>query len=95
MKISKVIITSTVDKNYLDYWPLVKRSWENLDIEPVLYVITKDDIGIKTNTYFLEKLNPVFLAQNLRLLIPALYPEDVCILSDIDMMPLSKKVQTI
>jgi len=33
----------------------------------------------------------VFLAQNLRLLIPALYPEDVCILSDIDMMPLSKK----
>ena len=44
MKISKVIITSTVDKNYLDYWPLVKRSWENLDIEPVLYVIAKDDI---------------------------------------------------
>ena len=59
MKISKVIITSTVDKNYLDYWPLVKRSWENLDIEPVLYVIAKDDIGIKSNTYFLEKLNPV------------------------------------
>ena len=70
MKISKVIITSTPDKNYLDYWPLVKQSWENLDIEPVLYVITKDSIEIQSNSYFIDKLNPVFVAQNLRLLIP-------------------------
>ena len=91
MKISKVIITSTVDKNYLDYWPLVKQSWENLNIEPVLFVITKDNIEIQSNSYFIDKLNPVFVAQNLRLLIPALYPDEVCLLSDIDMMPLSKK----
>ena len=91
MKISKVIITSTPDKNYLDYWPLVKQSWENLDIEPVLYVITKDSIEIQSNSYFIDKLNPVFVAQNLRLLIPALYPDEVCLLSDIDMMPLSKQ----
>ena len=91
MKISKVIITSTVDKNYLDYWPLVKQSWENLNIEPVLFVITKDNIEIQSNSYFIDKLNPVFVAQNLRLLIPALYPDEVCLLSDIDMMPLSKQ----
>tara|TARA_B100000214_G_C23891818_1_gene592162 strand:+ start:216 stop:935 length:720 start_codon:yes stop_codon:yes gene_type:complete len=91
MKISKVIITSTVDKNYLDYWPLVKESWENLEIEPVLYIISKENVEIESKTYFIDKLNPVFVAQNLRLLIPALYPNDVCLLSDIDMMPLSKE----
>ncbi len=92
MKINKVIISSTVDKNYLDFWPIVKKAWESLDIEPILFLVTKKDIpDLDCNTFHIDKINDVFTAQNLRLLVPSLYPDDVCMISDIDMMPLSKK----
>ena len=91
MKIDKAIIVSTNDSQYLDYWETVEKAWLKLNIEPILYVISKESTGIKNEKLFIENLNPAFVAQNLRLLIPALYPDDVCILSDIDMMPLSKK----
>ena len=61
MKISKVIITSSVDKNYLDYL-ISKETWENLEIEPVLYIISKENVEIESKTYFIDKLNPVFVA---------------------------------
>ena len=38
----------------------------------------------------IDKINPVFTAQNIRLLAPVLFPDEVCILSGIDIMPLSK-----
>ena len=37
----------------------------------------------------IEGVNPIFSAQTVRLLVPALFPDEVCILSDIDIMPLS------
>ena len=92
MKIDKAILVSTNDSQYLDYWETVKKAWLKLNIEPILYVISKESTGISNEKlFFIDNLNPVFVAQNLRLLIPALYPNDVCILSDIDMMPLSKR----
>ena len=91
MKISKVIITSTLDKTYLDYWPIVEEAWRKLEIEPILYLITDKKYNkVQSQNFYIKKIHPVFIAQNLRMLIPAIYPDDVCLLSDIDMMPLSK-----
>ena len=37
MKINKAIVTSTENNKYLDFWPVVKKSWERLEVEPVIY----------------------------------------------------------
>ena len=73
MKISKVIITSTLDKKYLDYWPIVEKAWKELDIEPILYLITnKKYYKIQNQNFYIKKIHPVFIAQNLRMLIPSI-----------------------
>ena len=70
MKISKVIITSTLDKTYLDYWPIVEEAWRKLEIEPILYLITDKKYNkIQSQNFYIKKIHPVFIAQNLRMLI--------------------------
>ena len=93
MKISKVILSSTNDE-FLNFYPLVSQAWRNLDIEPILFLINgeeKEDPSIINIDFSSENIDNIFISQNIRLLAPCLYPDDVLILSDIDMMPLSKE----
>ncbi len=93
MKINKVILSSTND-DFLDFYPIVSKAWRNLDIEPILFLIngdTKEDPSIINLDFSSEVIDNIFLSQNVRLLATCLYPDDVSILSDIDMMPLSKE----
>ena len=47
---------------YLDYWETVEKAWLKLNIEPILYVISKESTGIKNEKlFFIENLNPVLL----------------------------------
>jgi hypothetical protein len=94
VKIDKVILASNDNLDYLEFWPVVSQAWKKINIEPVLFytgadksiikkgageVICCEDIGIDS----------AFHAQNIRLLAPALFPDDTCIISDIDNMPLN------
>ena len=86
MKINKAIVTSTENNKYLDFWPVVKKSWERLEVEPVLYIISDKIKEHSDAKYFhIPEVNPVFVSQTLRLLAPSLYKDDVCIISDMDM----------
>lgn len=91
MKITKAIITSTFNKKYLDFWPMVKKSWECLGVEPVLYIISNKKSKYKEAiNFWIDGINPIFLSQNARLVLPHFHSEDICIISDIDIIPLSK-----
>lgn len=92
MKIKKAIVTSTENNKYLDFWPVVKKSWERLEIEPILYIISdKKNEQSNEKSFHIPGVNPVFVSQTFRLLAPTLYKDDVCIISDMDMIPLSKE----
>jgi hypothetical protein len=100
MKIDRVILSSDENPLYLDFWPSVSKVWsEVFNIKPTLAVISdnKDILNSIDNTYgdvirfdVVDNV-PVYLqALWIRYWIPKQYPDDVCIISDIDMIPLSK-----
>lgn len=95
MKIDRVIISTTSHKKYLDFWPIVSKSWQNFGVVPTLIYTSnkkiKFDPQYEVININIKEIDPIFAAQNSRLLVPSLFPNDVCILSDLDIMPLSKK----
>ncbi len=91
MKLDKVILSSDDNPDYLEFWPIVSEAWRNIGIEPILFYTGKNKIKNENVFNFnLEKRDSAFLAQNIRLLAPTLFPNDTCIISDIDNMPLSE-----
>jgi hypothetical protein len=96
MKIDRVILASNNHKNYIEFWPIVAKAWRHFGVEPTLLYTDEDDsavdysVGEVVRIPQIKNLNTAFVAQNSRLLCPALFPDEVCIISDIDNMPLSK-----
>lgn len=99
MKIDYAIMSSDSNPMYLDFWPTVSKLWKKkFNIEPILIYIDEDqekEISTKYGTVL--KLKPIknipISIQTLwsRYWLPIQYPENVCIISDIDMLPLSEK----
>lgn len=98
MKIKYAIMSSDSNPLYLDFWPIVSKVWkEKFDIEPILYYIDENhDIDITEEFGKVIKLKPI---EDIPIYLQCLwvrywsfsqYPNDVCILSDIDMIPLSR-----
>lgn len=91
MKIDRVILSSNESKEYLDFWPIVSLAWKKLGIEPTLIYTGKNPIKLDNIINInLPNIDTAFLAQNVRLLAPSLFPDEVIIISDIDDMPLSE-----
>ncbi len=91
MKINRVILSSNESKEYLDFWPIVSLAWKKIGIEPTLIYTGVEPITSKNFINInVSNIDTAFLSQNVRLLAPSLFPKDVCIISDIDDMPLSQ-----
>jgi hypothetical protein len=83
---------------YLDFWPLVSKVWRlRIGIEPILiYIDENHDIPIDTTYGRVVKLKPVPGIPTYmhsvwgRFWGATLFPDKVCIVSDIDMFPISK-----
>lgn len=96
-KLDRVILSTDKNPIYLDNWPVVAKAWQDLiGLRPTLAFIADDEVEIDESLGDVVRFKPIpgvpdgFYAQVVRLLMPAMYPNDVCIISDIDMMPLSK-----
>lgn len=99
MKIDYALMASNNDPLYLDFWPIVSKLWkEKFNITPVLYYID-DNHNVEIDETYGEviKLKPI---PKIPVYLQCLwvrywgfvnYPNDVCIISDIDMLPLSKE----
>jgi hypothetical protein len=83
----KPIVFFSSDRNpfYSDFAPYVKKAWESFGFE-VHYNIVDEQYNFAKP----EVIPYGNQSQICRVLLPALYPDRVCITADIDMLPLSK-----
>lgn len=95
-ELKRVILATNNNPDYIQFWPIVAPLWQAMGIRPTLALIADEDCPIDTSLGDVIRFAPIphvaesTQAQTIRLLLPALFPEDVCIISDIDMLPLSK-----
>lgn len=93
----RVILAADANRTYIEFWPIVAKAWkERIGIQPTLALIADDVVQVDESLGDVIRFKPLpgipssFYSQIIRLLIPILYPNEVCILSDIDMLPISK-----
>lgn len=97
MPLDRVILATDNNPNYIEFWPLVAKAWkEVVGIKPTLALIATQDVKVDESLGDVIRFEPIpgiptsLQAQCIRLLLPAYFPEDVCIVSDIDMMPMQR-----
>jgi hypothetical protein len=97
MKINKIIFSSD-DSDFLDFWPLQSKICrEILNIEPVLFRITdedsdfyNDEYGLVKNVKKIKGINNGALAAIGRMFFTKYFQDEVCVVSDIDMIIINK-----
>jgi hypothetical protein len=96
MKIQRAIMATDANPEYYQFWPVVAKRWSSWGITPTLAVVSdkKIDIDERLGDVVYHIPNPDVptpqQAQIIRLFLAASYEDDVCLISDIDMLPLRK-----
>lgn len=92
-----VLLSCDANPYYYDFWPYVKEVWqERIGINPKLVFIndSKQTHKFVDSVMYVKKLDnyPIYLqAQLARIYYTQFFEEEICLLSDIDMFPVSKK----
>jgi hypothetical protein len=101
MKIDFVIVSTDDNPLYSEFWPVVKNLWSNLvGIKPILVKISDTDEIIESDECIIHNLKKAdgiktgLQSQIARMFVTKYYKDSVCLTSDIDMLPLSKKYFT-
>jgi len=95
-KIDRVILATDTHPTYIEFWPIVAKAWKSIGIQPTLALIAPADVIIDETLGDVMRFDPIdgiptsLQAQCIRLLLPALFPNDFSIISDIDMIPLQR-----
>jgi hypothetical protein len=97
LEIKRVIVSTNNDSTYIDFWPVVANLWQKAGFIPTLALIAEDDVEVDTSIGEVIRFRPIpgvpesLHAQSIRLLLPVLFPDDGCLISDIDMLPISRE----
>lgn len=97
LTVERVILATDSNPQFIEFWPLVAKAWTKMGIKPTLALIAETNVPIDTSVGDVIRFSPIpgvstaMQAQTIRLLLPAYYPNDVCLVSDIDMYPLDKQ----
>jgi len=92
----KVLLSCDENPFYYDFWPSVRKMWkEHIGIEPKLVFINeaRESDDFIDDVLYVKQLPdfPVHLqAQMARIFYTQRFPDDICLVSDIDMFPISK-----
>jgi len=97
MHIDFCLLASDLNDNYYGLYPYVKKAWKKIGIETKLILIS-DYIPDNLKQYEcditlfkpIENIHTAFQAQTIRLLYPCLFDNKNIIISDMDIIPLSK-----
>ncbi len=97
MKIDYAIMGSNENPTYIDFWPVISKTWKEIfNITPVLGLICDEDSDFYEDEYGLVKkfksiegIDSGLQSQIIRLYLPKLLSGNI-IITDIDMVPLSK-----
>lgn len=97
MNIDYVVVSSDENQMYLDFWELTKKMWINVvGIKPILLKICDNDSFIDYGDCIIieikkiENINTGLQAQLSRLYVSKYFENKNILISDIDMIPLSK-----
>ena len=98
MKIDYCLMGSTQNPYYLDFWPIVSEVWKKIfNVTPVLGLISDKDTDFYESEYglikefkFIGVSNDALQSQIVRMYLSK-YLEGNCIISDLDIIPISKK----
>lgn len=97
LHIDRVIISANDNPLYVDFWPVVAQAWQEIvGVKPILAFIGSDDFPIDESYGDVFRFEPIegvstaLYSQVIRLLLPALFEDNVFIMTDIDMIPLSR-----
>ncbi len=95
--IDRVILGCDDNPMYLEFWPVVAKTWtEIVGVRPTLALIASKDVVIDETLGDVIRFEPIpgiptsFQAQVIRLLLPTYFEDEVCIISDMDMIPCQK-----
>jgi hypothetical protein len=97
LKIDRAIVSTDTNATYFDFWPIVAQAWKKMGIKPTLALIAPKDVKIDESIGDVIRFEPIpgipssFQAQVIRLLLPIYFEDEVSLISDIDMLPLSKE----
>jgi len=95
LQLNRVILSTDSNPLYLEFWPVIAPLWEKMGFIPTLALIAEEDCPIDTTLGEVIRFAPLpgiptsLQAQSIRLLLPVLFPDDGCLISDIDMIPIS------
>ena len=98
MSLDYVIVGSNTNPMYLEFWDVISKVWkEKFNVIPVLGLICDEDSEIYEDKYGLVKkfkqvkgVDTALQSQIVRLYLPK-FLDGKCLISDIDMIPLSPK----
>lgn len=97
LKLDRVILATDANPMYLDFWPIAAKVWRQVTgLRPTLALVADSSVTVDETLGDVIRFEPIpgistaLQAQVIRLLLPAFFPDDGCILSDIDMIPLQK-----
>lgn len=97
MKIDYAILSTNEKPLYKDFWPVVKPVWvDYIKIKPILIIISDVDEVVDHGDYIIFKINQIkgvdtgLQSQIARMWITKFYPNEVCLISDIDMLPMNE-----
>lgn len=96
LKINKIIISTNDDPKYIEFLPYVARAWKKLlgnDIEVIVgYASDKNNPEMEKHATVHRFWHPDIKSGNIakvsRMLLACMHPNDYCLLSDMDMLPL-------
>jgi hypothetical protein len=101
MKIDFAIVSTDDNTLYSEFWPVVENLWVNLiGIKPILVKISDVNEIIHNNNSIIHNIKKIdgvdtgLQSQIARMFVTKYYKDSVCLTSDIDMLPLSKKYFT-
>jgi hypothetical protein len=97
LTIKRVILATNDNPEYIQFWPYVARAWKQLiGVRPTLALIGDHTVKVDETLGDVLRFEPIhgvptsLQAQVIRLLLPAYFPDDGCIISDIDQLPLKR-----
>lgn len=97
-KLDRVILATDANPAYLEFWPTVAKAWkEIIGIKPTLALIATPDVKVDESLGEVIRFEPIpgvstaLYAQAIRLLLPAYFEQEICLVSDIDLVPLNQE----
>jgi hypothetical protein len=96
LEVTRVILSADSKPFYKEFWPIVAPLYSAMGFRPTLAFIAPAGESIDATLGDVIRFDPMpdipesLQAQAIRLLLPALFPEEGCFISDIDMILISR-----